>query len=292
MIKVSTRALELPVSEIDARGSAINKMVESFFIFKPTALGFRQQHKSLVTPKGSSQFRLTDSADLIDYALALPPQQIVERADVLKKNERVLLTESNYYLPKIIKSLFQLELEEIERRATIMPSLMQCIQNDALHSHNMITNFLLADLIITVSKMKIDDLEKNARLIVDRLDPFITMVNPIYRQVIARFMLQVLTLKPEDNESHFNAIEQNWGALSTVIPLADDRLGVIQTAFELSPDEISNRTAALIQNQDRLSPELSRAKIFREKSADEISAFAERSPEQQLVDDAMNREKT
>ncbi|KAB2833609.1 MAG: hypothetical protein F9K49_06375, partial [Caedimonadaceae bacterium] len=179
VVKVSARALELPVSEIDARGVAINKMVESLFTFKPAdwELAFPKA-EWLMNPKDSSldQFRLIDSAELIDYALALPSQEILGRADVLKKNEEVLLTNSRYSRPEIIKSLFKLEPGENERRATIMPSLIQYVHKGMYDF--MGTNMRLNDLIRDVSKMKIDDLERNARLIADRFDRFIMMVGP------------------------------------------------------------------------------------------------------------------
>jgi hypothetical protein len=249
MVKVSTRALELPVLEIDARGAAINKMV-SLFTFKPAdwELAFPKAG-GLVNPNGSSlnQFRLTDSADLIDYALSLPSQEILDRADRLKTNEEILLTNSYYSRPKIIKSLLKLEPVEIERRVTIMPSLIQYVRG-VYHIYNFMgANMELNGLISDVAEVKIDDLERNTRLVVERIDPFITMAAPSPNTILSRLMREILKANPDDNESRFDTIERNWGALSTAIS-PKDRSNVIANVFKLklSSDEITNRTTALI----------------------------------------------
>lgn len=279
VVRVSASALELPVPEIDARGVAINKMVESLFTFKPAdwelafpKAGYPVNLKSSLV----NQFRLIDSAGLIDYALALPSQEILERADVLKKNEGVLLTNSRYSRPKIIKSLFKLELGEIERRITIMPLLIQYVRGIYYTYNIMGADMELNGMISDVTEVKIDDLERNARLVVDRIDPFIKMIAPGPNPILSRLMREILKVNPDDNQSRFDIIERNWGALSTVIPRKN------------ISDEITNRTTALIQNQEHLRQD-QRATIFMEKSADEITAIAERNAETRRRNDEMNQ---
>ncbi|MBX9786232.1 MAG: hypothetical protein K2Y08_02730 [Alphaproteobacteria bacterium] len=290
VFNVSTRALELPVLEIDARGAAINKMVESLFTFMPDNWDLLKA-KGLVNPKGSSlnQFRLTDSEDLIDFALSLPSQEILDRADRLKKNEEVLLTNSYYSRPKVIKSLFKLEPGEIERRVTIMPSLIQYVRG-VYHIYNIMgANMELNGLISDVAEVKIDDLERNAQLVVERIDPFITMAAPGPNTILSQLMREILKANPDDNESRFDTIERSWGALSTVIP-PEDRSSVIVNVFKLklSSDEVTNRTTALIQNQEHLREDR-RATIFIEKNADEIIAIAERNAETRRRKDEINQ---
>lgn len=308
-LKVNFEALELPVAEIGARGAAINKMVDSLFIFQP------------VGPDGQifppffhmNHFKFLDSADLISYALTLPPAEIMSRAHMLKQNEDLLLIKVRDLRPKMIQSFFKVEPNEIEKRVTIMRALAEYQINvfktegseierigiragliDRANLTRDLSEFermnaslmerLQTDTLTrAASEIKIDDLEENARFIMGPLDAFLKftklyeLLKLLFESHRVNFITDCLNkLEPAENYSRLAAIEQNWGAISQVAPRPWQQLDVVKAALGLPSDESHNRLAALIKYQDLLPLKLNKGTVLATKSAEEIFALTKK----------------
>lgn len=258
VVKVSATALELTVPEIDARGTAINEMVDTLFTFEPA--GIEGSLVPSVGPRKYFNFR-RPIIDLIDYALTLSPQEILERTGALKRNE-ALLTNTLAYRPEIIQSLFKQQPDEFERRAVILQSLEKYLSNEERGG---------------ASEIEIEALEKNAQLLTEQLVPFLERTeNGNFLSPRARNLLNFLNHTPGDNAFRIAEIEKSWDTLSKMVPRIEQSQ-VLAAALEWVPsEEIASRTAAIFQHQDflPLTGEGARVNIFATKSVEEIEHLA------------------